>query len=204
MIKLKIKGSAYIMVLTVSMLMMLLVSVSLYVTMVSRRTTARYEDITSLYDLAVAGNEKVLHLLSNTIAENKNDVFYATNGSRDEFINEIMPILINTLNTPPFMPELLKYRLDWSLTIDYVLESGTVQYIYNATTLVCVNTEDNKFNVITTINKYIEGEASFPVIVEASIIWPEIANCLDGYSLAMVELMRITNLQLLERGLSCP
>ena len=57
------RGGAYIMVLTVTMLLFTLVSVVLSVTTVSRRVTSYYHDHIGLYDLAIAGNEQALLLL---------------------------------------------------------------------------------------------------------------------------------------------
>jgi len=56
-------GGAYLMVLTATMLMLILVAIVLAVTAVSRRLTAFYSYNYGLYDLAVSGNEQALFLL---------------------------------------------------------------------------------------------------------------------------------------------
>ena len=57
------RGGAYIMVLTATMLVFILVGMALTISTVSRRITARYTYFMGLYDLAVSGNEKALFLL---------------------------------------------------------------------------------------------------------------------------------------------
>jgi len=56
-------GSAYVLVVVASLLILTLVLTTLTVTAASRRITARYEEIFSLYDLAVAGNEQAFYLM---------------------------------------------------------------------------------------------------------------------------------------------
>ena len=56
-------GSAYILVVVASLLILTLVLTALTVTASSRRLTSRYEEFFSLYDLAVAGNEQAFYLM---------------------------------------------------------------------------------------------------------------------------------------------
>lgn len=62
------RGGAYIMVLTVTMLVLMLAAVVLSVTAISRRLTSRYTYIVGLYDLAVSGNEQALFLMRQAFA----------------------------------------------------------------------------------------------------------------------------------------
>jgi len=57
------QGSAYLMVLFVSLLLFVMVSLVLAITAVSRRTTARYDNFVGLFDLGVASMEQVLLVL---------------------------------------------------------------------------------------------------------------------------------------------
>jgi len=61
----KSRGNAYVFVVIATVAVLMLASVALVISTRSRDITARYVNYAGLYDLAVAGNEKVLFLLSN-------------------------------------------------------------------------------------------------------------------------------------------
>ena len=61
------RGGAYVMVLTATMLLLVMVAFILSLTAISRRATARYAYNIGLFDLAVAGNEQALFLLRQSL-----------------------------------------------------------------------------------------------------------------------------------------
>ena len=68
------RGSAYITVLTVTMLIVMLAAVVLSVTAVSRRLSALYTRYVGLFDLAVAGNDQALFLLHQAHYLQRDDI----------------------------------------------------------------------------------------------------------------------------------
>ncbi|MCL2189105.1 MAG: hypothetical protein FWC16_09325 [Defluviitaleaceae bacterium] len=62
------QGSAYIFVLVAALLITLLAGIALTITVASRRVTASYSDFSSLYNLAVGGNERVLFFTREFLA----------------------------------------------------------------------------------------------------------------------------------------
>ena len=62
------EGSAYIFVLMAALILFLLIGVAINVTTQSRNISARYIQFAGLYDLALAGNERILFLLKQTVS----------------------------------------------------------------------------------------------------------------------------------------
>ena len=181
--------NAYIMVLMFSISIFLLISISLTVTARSRQVTQRYQYFTSLYDLAVAGNEKALSLLNRTINENRAEIlYYLTEETPEAFAEAAMPLILANMPTQ-FTPELLAYNLHWSKH----LTLANINHHYQATTTV--TPRSNYFAVRTIIRKQTPDSATpgLPVEISASIIWPNLGICLDYYALIMVELLRIAD-----------
>jgi len=96
------KGGAYIMVLAATMMILVLVSIALTVTAVSRRVTARYAYYIGLTDLAVAGNEQALFLLRQAAMPGKNTAHERA----------FMRLIYDPLNLPVFESYSYGFRLN--------------------------------------------------------------------------------------------
>jgi len=207
------------MVMIAALAMLMLVFAALFITRSSRQVTARYGYFVGLYDLAVAGNEQALFLLWQGVEANRELINERANERTSEngltyksiFIEEAMPFAIASLRTY-FTVVGLQYQRNWGVKINFDMPEGhTLEDNYQATTTVSIT--DYGFLVATRISKYIGTTQGFPVVVEAGIVWvntdctciilPNITtgdssnniliNCLDYYTLAMVELLRVAD-----------
>jgi len=179
------------MVVIATMAVLVLASTALLITVNSRQITARYGYHVGLYNMAVAGNEQVLHLLNRAVYNNRAVILL----SDDNFTQAAMPFAIAGLREY-FDPYLARYRRDWETQVCFSSADETIlRDKYTATTIVSV--ESNGFFVRTQVWKYTNGNHSHYVLVTSRIqwpIWPEnYPKNLDYYTLEMVELMRIAD-----------
>ncbi|MCL2571433.1 MAG: hypothetical protein FWE11_03440 [Defluviitaleaceae bacterium] len=209
----KRRGGAYIMVLTVTMLILMLAVIAVSVTAVSRRITSRYSDYMGLFDLAVAGNEQALFLLNQAdsssteamllraltrAAANAVLVFnYTDEGFRlDEFFKERFHDAFNheaMIDIRPrlgtiFTPMASEYRINWGLDSEIHLTDHIFIDSYRAITTVIPGVD--RFLVSTRIFRYIDDVPGFPTVVGASIIWSSIGYreiVLDAHTITMLE-----------------
>jgi len=198
-------GNAYIMVMIAAMAVLMVVSVAIIITARSRQVSARYGYYSGLYDLAVAGNQQVLFLLRQGVQDNIDEIIdtvveMTVTADCDvwtqNFISAALPFAIANLETQ-FAQYGLRHRLEWGIEISYTLQDGWVlQDSFNAVTTV--THRPLIFEISTTVAKTSGGTQSPPVIVDAVIVWRVscdiiLGNCLDGYALEMVELMRVAD-----------
>ena len=205
-------GGGYILVLTAAALIMLLVTAALAVTAMSRRITARYAQFAGLYDLAVAGNEQVLHLIRNAVNDNRATIIASARGpanadgvyppvGRAAFIREAMPFALAAVRGHyTFVAAQGRYRgvktLTFSITRDGANLAGDS---YRVTTEVTALTDS--FRVETTVHRIPDwdeaaeplGPIIIPARVGAYITWPVTIIYLDDYTVAMVQSMRIAD-----------
>ena len=178
------QGGAYIMVLTVAMLLIALVLSVLTVTINSRRVTARYGYFFGLYDLAVAGNEQVFFILRRGLSVYRE----AANARPGPFIQEIMPDLRRELALH-MNPAANSYNYSWGLALDISTYSADTADRYQATTAVYIRS--NYFLIRTNIHKYIGTRPGVTAVVQSEVRF--LRNCLDYYTLKMVELLRVAD-----------
>ena len=168
------QGGAYIMTLTVAMLLFTLVLSVLTITATSRRVTERYGYFFGIYDIAVAGNEQVF-LVFQQAFENYRE--YA------ESVEAMMQYLQNTV--PP--------SRSWGLTLDFNMVSEPqniiIQDRFHGTTTVNPCWSTHTFTIRTYIYEYIGLHRISRVFVQSQI--PVI--CLDYCTLEMVELLRVSS-----------
>ena len=170
-------GGAYIMTLTVAMLLMTLVLSVLTITVNSRRVTERYGYFLGLYDLAVAGNAQVFLALQQNLIHYRE----ITNANT---IEEIMPHLTNSISP----------SRTWNLTLDIM--DLAIQDRYQATTTVIVR--NSSFIIHTSICKFIGTRPAGTTVVQSEVRWRPVyghnlINYLDYNTLEMVELSRVAD-----------
>ena len=208
------RGSAYIMVLAVTMLIFVLVAIALSITVVSMRATTRYPRTVGLYDLAVAGNEQALFLLNqrfytqreyiaNRAWERVRDesltgfVFQYGKLRLDQFSREeyerifirmaMSDIEANMGNmfTRPFFDD---YWLIWGIDAIIGADGFAITDSYRAETRIRHFT--NFFTIDTRIRKYIDDEPDITFIIDASTIWTPVSYreiILDAYTIEILE-----------------
>ena len=187
------QGSAYIVVLTATMLMLLLVAVTLSLTAASRRIGAHRENYVGMYDLAVAGNEQALFLLRQDFYNNRIGIHaqawaqlltetpitivhtgtglvldtHAAIRYREIFLQQAMSSISANMGNV-FTPAGLYFNLSWGLEATTIVDERTVVDSFSAvTTLRPLN---NRVSVITRIVKTFDNTQSIPTVVGASII----------------------------------
>ena len=210
------RGGAYIMVLTAVMLIVLLVTIALSVTAVSRRLTAYYAYHVGLYDLAVSGNEHALFLLSQHFI-NHSDAIY--NRAWERAIFEI-PITIvfengsyrlDSITRGNFQRILIEeammnlhamlrstyprgnagYEIAWGLDAVIYNDEHMASDSFRATTSLNLTTNNTRFSTITEIRKYTNDTPGHPTSVGASLIWVEDGNreiILDALTIITLDL----------------
>lgn len=203
------KGHAYFMVLIATMAMFVSISVVLYITTNSRNVTGRYSDFANRYDLAVAGNEQALFLLRQMFEDEDNRssiISQAYMQIINPFLNKEVALTAAAL---PYMQEKLDQYFDlfgarnWNFAVNVEMPDGVfLQDKFHAITTVSPGTGRNIFIVTTEIAKYVNAVRGHPIKIQAGISWQhpgcsclyftDILNCLDDYTLAMVELLRIS------------
>ena len=194
------RGSVYLTVMVVTSMLIMMVSVMLTITTMSRRITSRYEYFIGLYDLAVAGNEQVLQILSQGVERHRatisarasdrviedvitnptthlsfnNGQFYLESGLFfRRFREEAAPILSTELKryyTRRVANEGIQYERNWNFAMSFTLEDGHIIEDRYSATTI-VYTTDRGFSVQTRIRKYIDNILGHPATVGAAIIW---------------------------------
>jgi len=190
------RGSAYVMVLIATMAMLMIIALVLTITASSRDTTARYIKLASQYDLAVSGNEQALFLLNRAFENNRQEILDSVT-SHENLTQQATPFFTQSL-LQYFANSNFGYRREWHFSI--LIEELYLHDSYQAITTVipAEPLSENIFTVTTVVTKnYI------PVTVMAGITWqhpscncensPNLRFCLDDYSLAMVELLRVAD-----------
>jgi len=215
------RGGAYLMVLTITMLMLIVVAIALSITAISRRLTSLYAYNIGLYDLALSGNEQILFLV-NEAWENQSDnvklrvliqianaglTFTYDNGFRipasygsifrNAFISEAMKE-IQQLNDNMFEDFIINQvtwnQFSWDLELVVGSQDQDLRSFYRAHTILRLDGNYNRFIVRTNIRKYVDSIASFPLEVEASIIWAHTGYreiSLNAHTIHMLELQEV-------------
>jgi hypothetical protein len=169
------KGSAMTLVLLTVLVVSLLIYSALYVTARGRDITSYYWDYTGMYDLAVAGNERVL------------TIFNEANGAVTEYIDEqerrllIAGAFEASINNNGFVRQGAGYKLGWSgeLVTD-------IREVFVGETTVLRDGYD--FTIVTGIRKTTNGRESYPTTVRLDIEWP---NNFDGNESPVLKSKRI-------------
>ena len=191
------RGSAYIFVLIAAALLLMMVSAALYVTSSSRLITARYPAYANLYDLAAAGNERVLFLLRDEFEKHKNEIhdeigelilaediiphivhrggqFYLAHPQNKYFAelyisraDEIMDSFIRN----NFSLTGGAYCLSWDIEVD-ITTGETIHEIYRLKTEISAG--GGAYMLRTEVSKSLNGAESWPAVAEAELIWPDI------------------------------
>jgi len=203
------RGNAYITVLISTMLIIMLATIALSVTAVSRRLTARYSDYIGLYDLAVAGNEQALFLLLQTLNTERESITNhawqqlqtweqltltyqdgnlhldppSQNEFRRIFIQEAMTTIRAGMGIN-FSRHLFMYQLIWGLDATINTYDRNILDSYRAVTTICAAA--THFHLDTVIHRQIETEPSINTIVEATINWTSAGQreiTLDAYTI---------------------
>ncbi|MCL2378778.1 MAG: hypothetical protein FWC77_06605 [Defluviitaleaceae bacterium] len=207
------RGSAYITVFAATMIILMLATVVLSVTAVSRRITARYSDYIGLYDLAVAGNEQAFFLLRQAFNARNDDITSrAWQRLKDEehisFIYHVAGLRLDVATSERFrnifvaeaMGDLragmgnifsrhfFMYQRVWGLDAVIDTDERTISDSYRAATTLCAAAD--RFHIDTVIQRY-EGEyLGVRAIVESSIIWTNYGLrefILDAYTIYRLE-----------------
>ena len=192
------RGSAYIMVVSVSMAILTMVLAVLLITAASRRVTARYSYFFGLYDLAVLGNQQAFYLLeqglllhSGTahaavqarllagIYENPGeylmymgDVFAIVPPERylNMFVEEIAPLMLGGL-AGYFTPVGFDYQRVWRFEIDFATDDVQVQDSFWAATTI--SRVGNGFRIDTEIYKYQNSTPGPRALIRSTAAWPD-------------------------------
>ena len=204
------KGHAYFLVLIATMAMFVSISVVLYVTVNSRQATARYGDFVGRYDLAIAGNEQAFFLLRQGFEINRdviiNQVYAQIQASANPLtINKEAALTAAALshmqaNLSPYFDAHLRRIWNFDITFE-MADNLIVQDRFHATTIVFPGeTARDIFTIRTEIARYVNAVRGHPITIRSRTVWQhpgcncinlsDIANCLDYYTLAMVELLR--------------
>jgi len=211
------KGQAYFVVLIATMAMFVSISVVLIVTANSRSTTGRYSDFVGRYDLAIAGNEQALFLIMQGFENNRDAII---NQAYMQILAAANPLSVNketalTAAVLPFMQASLRpyfdeyvfnrYRRTWNFEVNFEMAEGLpIQDKFHAITNILPGISSRTlYEVNTVIGRYVGETRGHSVRVRAHIIWQhpgcyctnlsDIPNCLDYYTLEMVELLRVAN-----------
>jgi hypothetical protein len=165
-------GNAYLFVLAAVLFIFMLVTVALTLSATSRRLTTYYPQSTSLYDLAIAGNEQVYFYLSEIMGTIPDD------RTPEETMNILSAALAHTCADPHCA--IPKYPRHWELTVTIAPQGQSVLTdTFYATTNVFLLS--GYFRVETMIRR---GPMGPPTTVEADIV-------LDGFTLRMVHSRRV-------------
>lgn len=169
------------MVLIASLAVLALVAVIFSVTASSRRVSARYQDFTGLYELAKAGNEQAFLFISRAFEDYRHSPDIYT-------VDDIMPLITARLHA-----ENLFFR-EWQIYFNFSANGYIYEDSFNAFTTIAF--DGNDFRIDTHIQKHdIDGVLGRFAQVRSYARWhgdfP--INCLDDYTLKMVELMRIAD-----------
>lgn len=211
------KGQAYFMVLIATMAMFVSISVVLIITVNSRNATGRYADFIGRYDLAIAGNEQALFLLMQGLEANRdaiiNQVYMQILAATDP-LTEDKEAVLTAVSLPLMQANLLPYFYEyffghyqriWNFEVNFDMADGLLmQDKFHATTNIETKTDSMIiFTVTTVIARYVDAIRGHPIAVRSQIVWQhpgcsctnlsDVANCLDYYTLAMVELLRLSN-----------
>ena len=179
-------GNAYLMVVIAIMAVLALVSVALIISINSRRITEKYGYYVGLYDLAVAGNEQVLHLMNDYVYSNHLLIL-----PEADFIQAAMPFAIAGLQEY-FFAYGTRYRRDWQTQVFFTIGEVSLLDEYATTTIVAIEGDD--FLLHTQVWKYTNGLRGHPILVTSRLVWTQnYAKNLDYYTLEMVELMRVAD-----------
>ena len=205
------KGQAYFMVLIATMAMFVSISVVLYVSVNSRQITARYGDFVGRYDLAIAGNEQALFLLMQGFEANRSSILdqaqilYNPPETNKEAALTAAALPYLRASLYPYFTQNIAGRPHriWNFVINFAMADNlTVQDRFHATTTV-YNSEMGRdiFTVRTQISRDVGTVRGHSIGIRARIVWEhpgcictnssDIRNCLDDYTLAMVELFRV-------------
>ena len=211
------KGQAYFMVLIATMAMFVSISAVLIITINSRNTTGRYADFIGRYDLAIAGNEQALFLLRQGFDTNRDSIInqvYMQILTAADPLAEDKDAALTAAALPVMQANLLPYfdgymfndyRRIWNFEVSFEMADDLLmQDKFHATTTIETNPSGvGILRVNTVIARYIGKTRGHPIDVRAYITWQhpgcictnlsDIANCLDYYTLAMVELLRLSN-----------
>ena len=211
------RGSAYLMVLSITMLVIMMVSITMSVTMISRRVSVLYSDNVGLYDLAVSGNEQALLLLHQHIATQQQTIseyawarifneallggfigFIEQDGALrfDDFTNnkfkeiyiEAAMAHLNTSLGGIFARDGANYRLNWGINASINTNERILIDSYQAITTL--RPTGNNFTVTTVIHKQVYETTSYPASVRASLIWTADGYremVLDAYTIELLE-----------------
>ena len=185
------KGNAYIMVTIAAMAIFMLIGILLVVTITSRQVTTRQTYYLGLYNLGVNGNEQALFFMETALDNHRYEILAQITPTDDCETN----LALFASAATPFILEDINQHMTWSITASF--DNG-IASTYTATTIV--NTSPRGFMVETRVNTYIDGVPTHPAGVLAQIIWygsnkcdKILGNCLDYYTLKMVELLRTIN-----------
>jgi len=183
------KGNTTIMVLSLLLAVVLLLTSVITVSARSRDVTSRYIMHASLYDMAVAGNEKIFLSMQYFLKNEMDGIMkYLEDAAADDFKLEVM-VRLNQFVSQTFLPG-TKQSLSWSLGFD-VTDAHDVRHQsrFDATTSIVSGAVH--FILRTDIVKHRNSSTSHSTAVTARIML-DLADSLDETTLKMVELMRVT------------
>jgi len=192
--------------------MFMSISVVLYITIGSRQTTARYVDFVGRYDLAVAGNEQAFFLLKQGFENNREVIISQAlaqihASASPQTVNKEAALTAVALsymrdNLSPYFNVFLART--WNFEVAFEMTDNLIMHDrFRATTTVSNGgaTARDIFTVITEIARYVDTVRGHPMNIRSRIVWEhpgcvcinlsDIANCLDYYTPAMVELLRV-------------
>ena len=176
-------GSAYMFVMITMLNLFLLITVVISVTASSRRISGYYIQFAGLYDLALAGNERVLFLLREEIDYHREEIndraryrmyqkdieshlvyqdgVFLLEGSFSEILREEKREVVGTFLESNFGRSQGMYYFSYRMGV----RTGT----YEVMTYIC----SGGYSVRTVVNKAIDGSRGTPTRVGGQIIWPD-------------------------------
>ncbi|MCL1884316.1 MAG: hypothetical protein FWF81_11285 [Defluviitaleaceae bacterium] len=202
----KIRGNAYIMVITITLFVLALLLTVLTVTALSRNITARYSDFYGLHDLAIGGNEQVLYLIKELTAQ------FNITLTDDVFSDEVFENFLRTgLISNGFVYDLdeNEYLHTWGLVLDFEalqdrFRGVSAVRITNGGLEIIVQTQAQQYYLCTLCScQCCMGECSVCMCIgrwfecnclrSVRVLSRSVVNILDYHWLEMVELFRITD-----------
>jgi hypothetical protein len=168
-------GNALVIVLISLLVVSLLVSSALFVTAGKRDVSSSYKGYSSVYDMAVAGNEHALAIFNAAV---DSAVDYTDEPERREMIAELF---IEALKADGFNDSAGGLRRSWTVSI-------TADITESFTGVTTVTRNATNFQISSESKKTTRGVTSYPTTVCLNIKW---TNSFDGSELPVLKSQRI-------------
>lgn len=189
-------------VLVVTLLVFMAAAVTLAVTINSRRVSARYTYYNGLYDMAVAGNERVLLMIRSELADKEDEIDervrqrialsdltqhlvyrnrqfhlgFPEDGYYAAWYKTCVNEIITEFLTDTFTPIRGEYKLAYGINLALTEpESESVPFAETYQIDTTVTTHGGGYTVITLATKSTNGETAYRTQVEAELEWPTAA-----------------------------